>query len=50
MTRVLTVLVALSGAALTIGGIAMWSIPAAIVTAGVGLLAAGLLLDWDKVG
>jgi hypothetical protein len=43
-------LAALSGALLIIGGIAMWSIPAAIVTAGVGLLVAGLGLDWDKVG
>jgi len=28
-----------------VGGIAVWSIPAAIVTAGIGLLAAGIIVD-----
>jgi len=33
-----------SGALLIIGGIAMWSIPAAVIVAGCAVLAAGALL------
>ena len=41
---------ALSGFALIIVGVFMWSVPAALVAAGFGLLAAGLTVDWDGLG
>ena len=46
----LAVLAVLLGASLVIAGVALWSIPAALVVAALALAAAGLYVDIPKGG
>lgn len=41
----LLVLLTVCGWALIVAGIGLWSVPSALVVAGVGMVAAGLLVD-----
>lgn len=44
----LAFLVVLLGAVLVVAGVSLWSVPAALIVAGLALAAAGLLVDFDR--